>query len=139
MAQQFNTKQYSWSQVDIQIGNRLLTGARGLSYTSSQEKEPVYGKGDEPQAIQRGNKAYRGELMLLQSELELLVSNAPNKDLNDYRDLSLVVAYRQEDGTVVTDAIVGAEFTELEKALRQNDKFMEVTLPFLFLKVQYDI
>lgn len=139
MAQQFNTKQFSWAQVDIQIGSRLLTGARGLSYAASQEKEPVYGKGDEPQAIQRGNKAYRGELTLLQSELEILTRSAPNKDLNDYRDLSLVVSYRQEDGTVVTDAILGAEFTDVEKALRQNDKFMEVSLPFLYLKLQRDI
>ena len=36
------------------------------------EKEAVYGAGNEPRAVQRGNKSYDGTLTLLKSDVDLL-------------------------------------------------------------------
>ena len=131
----FNTEQFEWSDVTIQLGDRVLTAVQGVSYDTSQDKELIYGKGNQPLAIQRGNKTYKGEITVLQSELHLLINSAPNKDLTDYRNLTITVSYSRDD-VVVTDGLVGVEFTEMSKSLKQNDKFMTVTLPIIFTRLQ---
>jgi hypothetical protein len=39
--------------------------------------------------------------------------------------------------TLITDKIIGLQFTEEEKSIKQGDKFMEITLPFIALEIQY--
>ncbi|RIV21391.1 hypothetical protein DYU11_18470 [Fibrisoma montanum] len=138
MPASFNSEQYQYSDVSVQIGDRVLVGLRGVKYMSEQEKEPVYGKGNQPLAIQRGNKKYEGEIKILQGELELLIDKAPNKDIIDYRNLTITVAYSNGAG-LTTDNLVGVEFKQSPKEMNQNDKFMEVTLPILFLKLKQGV
>ena len=42
----FNSREYEWADVSVVAGGRMITGIRGVSYTSSQEKEALYGKGN---------------------------------------------------------------------------------------------
>ncbi|GAB3734941.1 hypothetical protein [Spirosoma lituiforme] len=135
----FNSEQYAWADVTIQIGSRVLTGVQGISYKRTQEKGFVYGKGDKPMSIQRGNYAFEGSVKLLQDEVETLIQGAPNKDLLRLRNLTISIGYEREDGTSVIDNIVGAEFSEVEKALEQGKQFMEIELPIMFLDVKYDV
>ena len=67
-----NTREYEWSDVNVVVAGRVVTGLRGIKYGSKQEKELLYAKGNKPHGIQHGNKAYSGELTLLQSEYEAL-------------------------------------------------------------------
>lgn len=131
----FNTREYEWSDVNIVVAGRLVTGIRGVSYTSSQEKEALYAKGNKPHAIQRGNKSYSGNIRLLQSELEALELAAGGDALN--ASFNIVVAYGNPSrgDMVSTDLLKGCEITEIPKTLNQNDKFMEVELPFIMLDV----
>ena len=50
--------------------------------------------------------------------------------------MEIVVSYVDpgKGGVISTDILRGAEFTESEKGLAQGAKFMEITLPFIFLK-----
>ncbi len=120
---------------------KVVGGARGVSYKVSQEKEPVYGRGNNPVAIVRGNKAYEGEIKLLQSELEALQQAAGRgKDLTDIRGFDIVVAYvPRQGGQIVTDVLKHCEFIEVEKAMDQGDMFMEITLPFVALKIDKNV
>ena len=68
----FNSREYEWADVSVVAAGRMITGIRGVTYTSSQEKEALYGKGNKPHSIQRGNKTFAGSIRLLQSELEAL-------------------------------------------------------------------
>ena len=68
----FDTRQYEYADINVALGGRVITGLRGIKYSSKQEKEAVYGKGNEPMHIQKGNISYEGEVTLLQSELETL-------------------------------------------------------------------
>lgn len=133
-----NTKQYTWSDVKINLLGRTLIGVQGVSYKTSVEKEPVYGRGNKPLSLQSGNASFEGELMLLQSELEEL--RAAIKTINPtYKitDISFDLVVSYGDGlTAVTDIVLGCEITEYEKGMEQNDKFMEITLPFVALDVQ---
>lgn len=132
----FNSREYEWADVTLLLGGKDITGARGIKYNNKQEKEAVYGKGNEPIAIQKGNKSYEGEITVLQSELETIRLNGGGTILD--LQLDAVVAYgNPSNGDVmITDVIQGVQFTEEPHELKQGDKHMEVTLPFIALRVK---
>lgn len=135
---QFNTREFEWSDVSVIMAGRLVTGIRGVSYTSSQEKEALYGAGGKPHAIQRGNKSYSGTIKLLQSELEAL-EKAAGGDILD-ASFNIVVAYGNplKGDVPKVDLLKRCEVTEVPKGLNQNDKFMEIELPLVILDIQKD-
>lgn len=137
----FNSREYEWANVEIVMLGRPVTGIRGVSYKTSQEKEVVYARGNEPRAIQKGNKSYEGTITLLQSELEALLQTvSKGKSVVDIPAFDIAVAYVSVSGAeIVTDVIKNCEFTEVEKALNQNDKFMEIELPFIALGIEYGV
>lgn len=114
-------------------GNRDITGLRGIKYAPKQEKEPLYGKGNKPLSIQKGNKSYEGELIVTQSEL-LALEMAAGGDILDL-ELMIVVNYGNpsKGDMIATDELIGVQFTEGAKEMKQGDKFMECTLPFIAL------
>ena len=135
---QFDTREHEWSDVNVILAGRLVTGIRGVSYTSSQEKEALYGKGNKPHAMQRGNKSYSGSIRLLQSELEALERAAGGDALD--ATFNVVVAYGSpvQGAKFSTDLLKGCEITEIPKGLYQNDTFMEIELPVVMLDVIRD-
>ena len=131
----FNSKEYEWADVTVVMAGRDVTGIRGVSYTSSQEKEALYAKGNKPHGIQRGNKSYEGSIRILQSELDAL-NAAAGGDVLDV-NFNIIVAYGNPSrGDVIrTDLLSGVEITSVPKGLNQNDKFMEIELPLVMLDV----
>lgn len=139
-----NGRQYEWADISLILGGRLVTGARGINYKESQEKELLYGKGNRPMSIQKGNKKYEGSVTLLQSEVETLkelgrsiVGRASILDLN----LNAVVCYGDpsKGDVMLTDQLFNIQFTEVEKSMKQGDKNMEVTLPFICTDIKYGV
>ena len=125
----FNSREYEWADVSVVAAGRMITGIRGVTYTSSQEKEALYGKGNKPHSIQ-------GSIRLLQSELEALELAAGGDALDI--SFNIVVAYGNpaKGDVITTDLLVGCEITEIPKGLNQNDKFMEIELPLVMLDVK---
>ena len=134
----FNSRQYSFSDISVNILGRTLEGFRGVSYKVSVEKGLLHGRGKKALSIQNGSEKVEGELMLLQSELEamrLAVKTAnPLAKLTDV-SFDIVVTYGN-GATAVTDIIQGCQFTEYEKGMQAADKFMEISMPFLALDVK---
>jgi hypothetical protein len=137
----FNSEEYAWSDIEIQLKGRKLTGARGIKYKSSQEKELIHASGSEPRGIGRGNKKYEGTLTLLQSEVQALEKAAgKGKDIFDLRNLTMVVSYAPENGgTISSDAIEYMEFQDNEKGMKQGDKYGEIALSFIAIKIRKNI
>lgn len=129
----FNTREYEWSDINVVLAGRTVTGFRAVKYSSKQEKEALYAKGNKPHGMQRGNKAYEGSISLTQSEYEAL-SQASGGDILDI-SIDLVVSYGNptKGDVIVTDLLQGAEFTEDNTEWKQGDKFLEKELPFIFL------
>lgn len=138
----FDTREFEFADTKVSMLGRELTGLRGLTYKKSQEKEPVYGAGNEPRAIQRGNKKYEGSLMLLKSDFDLLNEAAVAAGYEDIVDvpghlINITCVYqKQGSAKIQTAQIIGVDFTEYEDGMKQADKFKEVSLPFLALKVR---
>ena len=132
----FNSKEYSWSSVGVSLLGRPLTGIQGVSYKSTQNKETIYGRGNKPLAIQKGNKSYEGEIKILQSELEALTrASGKGKDIMDLPAFDITITYG--DGTnLVTDVMKGCEFTESAKSIEQENTHMgAITLPIICLDI----
>lgn len=135
----FNSREYEWADITVILGGRDLTKIRSVKYKEKIEKEPLYGKGRNPFSIQSGNASYEGELVLFHSEI-IALERAGNGSLLGL-SVDVVVSYGNPStgAAMVTDRIMGVQFTEIEKAYKQGDKFAEITLPFLALGVKNNV
>lgn len=130
----FNSREYQWSDIHAMIGGRPIERLRGVRYKVSQEKEAVYGSGDEPVAIQCGNKAYEGEVSMLRSEYETLSAAGGGTVLGLQLDIVVCYGNPAKGDVLITDKLIGCQFTEEENSMSQGDKNEEITLPFIFLR-----
>lgn len=132
----FDTKEVTWANMKVVLLGKELTGIRGIKYKLTQEKEHLHGAGDEPIGIQRGKRTYEGEIKLLKFEYDILADAVKKAGGRDILDLSaeIVVTYvKDATSTPRTDIIQGFQFKEFEKGWEQGAKFMELTLPILFM------
>lgn len=135
----FDSREYEWADMSLLLGGRDVTGVRGIKYSEKIEREAVYAKGRYPHCIQSGNVACEGEITLLQSELEALILAGKGSIFN--LTLNAVVAYGNPalGDVMTTDMIEHIRFTESAKELKQGDKNMEVSLPFIALRVKNQV
>ena len=115
----FNSREYEWNDVRATIGGRLITRLRSVRYKRSKEKELLYGAGNEPVSIQSGNVAYSGEIGLLRSEYETLAASGGGSALD--LQVDIVVSYGNPPDVMVTDKLMGCQFTDEENAINQGD------------------
>lgn len=133
-----NGRQYEWADISLILGGRMVVGCRGINYKESQDKALLYGKGNRPISIQRGNKKYDGNVTMLQSEVETLkelarATHGPSGSILDL-NLNAVVCYGDpsKGDVMLTDLLYNIQFTEVDKGMKQGDQNMEVSLPFIF-------
>ena len=134
----FNSQQYAWKDLTVAIDGNIIGGITDISYSTTTEHEYLYARGSAPVAIQSGNETYEGSITLLQSEYEAL--NQAVKALG-YKNLTkpyltITVAYAEESGIPKVDVIKFLKISETPKGMSQNDKFMEVEMPFMALDVR---
>jgi hypothetical protein len=130
----FNSKEYEFADITIFLGNKDVTGIRGIKYTEKIEREPLYAKGRHPHSIQSGNVSYEGEITLTQSELEVLTAAGNGSVLNLVTDAVITYGNASNGDTLITDKMIGMQFTESTKGMKQGEKFMETSLPFIALR-----
>ena len=137
-----NGREYEWADISLILGGRDMIGIRSIKYSTKQDKELLYGKGNMPLSIQRGNISFEGEISVSQSELESLKLLAREKTaMGNIMGLSLnaVVCYGNpsKGDAMITDRLFGIQFTQEEKSMSQGDKSMEISLPFICTKIDY--
>lgn len=131
-----NGREYEFSDMTLMLGGRNVTGFRGIKYSTKQEKEVLYGKGNRGQSIQKGNIENEGEITLTQSELETLRVLGGGSILKLHLDAVICYGNPAKGDVMITDKINGLEFTEEPKEISQGDKYMEITLPFIALEIE---
>lgn len=132
----YSSKNYSWNDVSIAVGGRIIEGIEDIEYTEKQDKGVLRGRGGKAHRITRGNKDFEGKITLWQSEVEAMIKDAPKKDLLAL-NFDIIWSFVPDDGgATVTDVLVSCEFTEKKKGMKQGDKNMLIELPFIFLDVK---
>lgn len=134
-----DSRQYEFADITAIVGGRDITGLRGLKYSEKVEREPLYAKGRYPHSIQSGNYSVEGEITLTQSELELLIAAGGGSVLNIITDIVVSYGNPSNGDVMITDRIVHAMFTESPKEMKQGDKSMEITLPFIALRINHQV
>jgi hypothetical protein len=139
----FDSREFEYADVKVAMFGVELTGLRGITYKKTQEKEEVFGAGNSPKAIQRGNKKYSGSLSLLKSDYDQLDRAAVAAGYEDLVDvpgtmINITVVFQKEDNAAKLSTVtcMNCEFTEAEDGMKQGDKFKEITLPFIFTKLK---
>lgn len=130
----FNSRQYEWADVTVLVGGKDMLTIQSVKYDDKVEREAVYGKGRNPISIQTGNRSVEGEIGILQSELIDLEDASNGSILSLAVDIEVSYA---ANGVIRTDRIEGVRFTEHNKEFNQNDKHMEVTIPFIAVNVEH--
>ena len=132
----YSSKNYSWNDVSIAIGGRIIEGVEDVEYSKKQDKGGLRGRGGKGHGITRGNKDFEGKITLWQSEVEAMIKDATNKDLLSL-SFDIIWSFVPDDGgATVTDVLSTCEITEYKKAMKQGDKNMLIELPFIFLDVK---
>lgn len=132
----YSSKNYSWNDISIAIGGRIIEGIEDVEYTAKQDKGVLRGRGGKGHKITRGNKDFEGKITLWQSEVESMIKDAPNKDILSL-SFDVIWSFVPEDGgATVTDVLTTCEITEYKKGMKQGDKNMLIELPFIFLDVK---
>lgn len=116
-----------------------MTGVRGIKYSEKMEREAIYAKGRDAHSIQSGNSTVEGEITMLQSEYEALVKSGGGTIMSLSLDALIAFGNPANADAIITDRLLGIRFTESAKELKQGDKFMEITLPFIALRVQNQV
>ena len=133
----YSSKNYSWNDISIAIGGRIVEGVEEVEYTAKQDKTVIRGRGGKGHKVARGNKDFEGKITLWQSEVEAMIKDAPNKDLLSL-SFDIIWSFVPDDGgATVTDVLSTCEFTEYKKAMKQGDNNMLIELPILFLDVKH--
>jgi hypothetical protein len=137
MADTVSSKQYSWNDISISIGGRIIEGATDLEYVVKQEKTVLRGRGPKGHKILRGDKDYEGKITLWQSEVEAMIKDAPNKDILSL-GFEIIWAFAPTDGgETVIDVLTSVEVKEYKKAMKQGDTNMLIELPIIFLDIKH--
>ncbi|KMQ70312.1 MULTISPECIES: hypothetical protein [Chryseobacterium] len=134
-----NDREYEWADLTLILAGRDLARFRGLKYSEKIEREAVYAKGRNPVSIQSGNLAYEGEIKMLQSEYEALVQAGNGSILSLSLDALCCYGNPLDGDAMLIDRIESLRFTEAPKELNQGDKFAEITLPFIALRIRNQI
>ncbi|MBQ5958996.1 MAG: hypothetical protein IJL44_07420, partial [Bacteroidales bacterium] len=96
---------------------------------------PIYGKGNLPYAIQKGNKSFEGELTVAMSELIALKGESKSGSILDLQvDMTVCYGNPNQGDVMHTDKLMGLQFTEEPQEIKQGDLNSEHTLPFIFLR-----
>lgn len=131
----FDSREYEWADVTALIGTRIVNGLTAIRYSSKQAKEAIYGKGNEPYAIQKGNKSHDGELTLAMSELLALKAESKTGSVLDLHiDITVCYGNPSQGDVMHTAKLLGVEFTDEPKEIKQGDTHSEHKLPFIFLR-----
>lgn len=133
----YSSKNYSWNDISIAFGGRIIEGVDEVEYTAKQEKTVLRGRGNIGHKIVRGSKEFEGKIVLWQSEVEAMIKDAPN---NDILALNFDVIWNftpNDGGPTVTDVLRSCEVKEYKKGMKQGDANMLVELPIVFLEIKH--
>jgi hypothetical protein len=126
-----------WKEMIIAISGAPVTKIRGVKYKITSDDEHLHAQGDESISIQSGNRKGTGSIKLLKGaadDWQLFVKTLGARDLTDVK-FTITISYLT-DGTrpMMTDTLTGCKISDVEYGWEQGAKFMDMEMPFNFLK-----
>lgn len=132
-----NSTEWAWSDMQISLNGVALGKISKMTVKTERESEHLYGAGDDPFAINTGNKSYNGELETFGTVIANMNRAAKAAGYDDLTDVPWAIsvsfkATRTEP--MQTILVPNVVFGEFEEGGENNDKAFKKTLPFQCLK-----
>lgn len=134
----FDTREYEWSDITIIAGGEDIVTIRHFKLKEKIEREAIYAKGNQPVAIQSGNRSYEVELGMLQSGAEKLVKAGKGDIFALSFDVLVNYGNPSKGDSIMSKRATGVRITEMEQGMKQGDKFQEITLPGIALNINHN-
>lgn len=127
-----NGREYSWSDIRINMLGRTLVGVTAVKYEDEQEKEMQYGAGEYPVAYGDGKYSAQASITLQMKELVALQQSlAPGKRLQDIGRFDINVSYLNPEGAIVTDTIHNCQIKNNGRDVKSGDTVIEKELDLM--------
>lgn len=134
----FNSKEYSWSDINVAINGKVMTKCVAIEYGEKIDREYVRGMGNMPLDINDGDVDISGVIEFKQSDYEDLLILTGNNGIRGLRDMDVNVAYTNKSGRLSVRSIIGVACTEWKEAYKSGDKSGNVSLPFMALDIKME-
>lgn len=136
-----NGNAYAWEDVKVLLDGTTvpLIGIVAIDYQATKNHFNIHGAGADPVELGRGMKDYSGSMTLLQSAVEAMQQAIPaGRDITDVV-FNITVAYAPEGAAAKTDRLVAVRFTSVPKGIGTQNPTMEVVMPMVIGKINYNI
>jgi hypothetical protein len=130
-----NGRARDWVQIKMTALGRTSVGVTEIEYKETQEKENIYGAGDEPVSRGYGKKGYEASITLPAEEVDALELIAPDGDITKIPPFPITVSFT-EGSRVKTDILQFAEFMENGRSSKTGDKTIPVKLPLIIAGIK---
>lgn len=127
----------AWSHFEVKLLSKVIKGLKGFSTKKTVESEHIYGAGNEPVDIMKGNTKYEGNIKLLGFEADALNKAAQAAGYDDITEVPhelivITISYKKKQGEKINTIVTsGVQFTEDGFEMEQGAKNREVTLPYI--------
>ena len=140
MATYLDSQELEWKHVTLSLLGLTIRGLRGFKIKKNKDTEHLFASGEEAIGIQTGNIKRDGSFKILKGDVDKLndaAQQAGYEDITDvpYQLITSTIAYKKAFGRPLrTISILGIQFTDLEEAMEQGAKQMEIELPWLAMR-----
>ena len=133
----FDSRDYEFADMELILAGKDVIELRGIKHVSKIEREPLYAKGRRPHSIQSGNLSFEGEITVTLAGYKKMVDAAPKRSILMLKGTTAILRYgNPTEGMMMrNDTIFGIYFTEEGVEAKQEDKSIDVTIPFLALDI----
>lgn len=129
-----------WNSLTTNMMFRDLEAITKISYDDKVDKENWYGKGRMPQGRTEKNYEAGCKLQLAKEEMDLLKKSLPRGTrIQDIAPFDITCSYERKDGTITTDVIYNAEFTDQAVEVAQGDGSIEYEYTLIISHIDWDV
>lgn len=126
-----NGREYGWADISFNIASVPITGIRGIKYEEEQEKENIYGAGQNPVSRGYGRVKSTASITLLGGTVMAMKSKAPKGQIHRIAPFTIVVAYQPEARPMQIHHLKNCEFKKTPFDWKEGDTHKEIELELI--------
>lgn len=141
MSIQVKSAEFGWNMCQIKLLGHTIKGITAWSLKKEVEKEALYGAGGDAIDIGVGNTKCSGKITIYGYELDAMNTAAQAAGYADITELphdALVLTAMGAKTATSSKTVwtaIGLAFSEIEHAMKQDDKSRSYELPFICMSI----
>ncbi len=134
-----NGQRHSWSSIEVNLLDRIVTGITSISYDDTEMKENHYGAGNMPVHRGRGKYEANASMTLYNYEVEAIQAALPRgQRLMDSPPFDVKISFLDESNAIITHVIRNCEFKSNNRNMSQGDTKIEVSLDLIVSHIEWN-